>query len=68
MPNQSRVKAAMLVFRRIHSCPPAPRPAFEQMAVVEQAVEHGGDGGAAAEEFPPVFHGHLEVSGVLARS
>ena len=24
--------------------------------MVEQAVEHGGDGGAVAEQFSPVFH------------
>ena len=24
-------------------CPPAPRPAFEDMVVVQEAVEHGGD-------------------------
>lgn len=29
--------------------PPAPRPAFEDMAVVEEAVEHGGDGRAVTE-------------------
>jgi hypothetical protein len=29
--------------------PPTPRPAFEDMAVVEEAVEHGGDGGAVTE-------------------
>ena len=27
------------------------------MAVVQRAVEHGGDGGAVAEQFSPVFHG-----------
>ena len=29
--------------------PPAPRPAFEDMAVVEEAVEHGGDGRAVTQ-------------------
>jgi hypothetical protein len=27
------------------------------MVVVEQAVEHSGDGGAVAEQFSPVLHG-----------
>lgn len=34
---------------------PAPRPAFEDMAMVEEAIEHSGDGGAVAEQFPPVL-------------
>src|SRR6266576_182208 len=37
--------------------PPAPRPAFENMAVVEEAVEHGGEGRAVAEQFSPVLDG-----------
>jgi hypothetical protein len=36
--------------------PPAPRPAFEDMAVVEKAIQHGGDGRAVAEQFAPVLH------------
>src|SRR5438876_836480 len=36
--------------------PPAPRPAFEDMTVVEEAVEHGGDGGTIAEQFSPVLN------------
>lgn len=33
----------MLVFSRIRLCPPATRSAFEEIAVVEQAVKHGGN-------------------------
>jgi len=47
----------MLVLSRVHLRPPAARSAFEEMAVVEQAVEHGRDGGAVAEQFALVFHG-----------
>src|SRR5260370_9869142 len=36
--------------------PPAPRPAFEDMAVVQEAVEHGGDGRAVAEGASPVLN------------
>jgi hypothetical protein len=38
------------------------------MAVVEKAVEHGGDGGAVAEQFPQSSTGRFEVNSVLARS
>jgi hypothetical protein len=30
---------------------PASRPAFEDMALVAEAVEHGGDGGAVPKQF-----------------
>jgi len=46
-----------LVFRRVHFGPPAARSAFQEMAVMEQTVEHGGDSGAVAKQFSPVFHG-----------
>src|SRR5260370_23138072 len=36
--------------------PPAPRPAFEDMAVVQEAVEHGGDGRAGAAASSPVLN------------
>jgi len=35
---------------------------------MEQAIQHGGDCGAVAEQFAPVFHRGLEVKSVLARS
>jgi len=46
---------AVLLFRRQLGSP-APRPAFEDMAVVEKAVEHSGDGRAVAEESSPVLN------------
>ena len=36
---------------------PALGATFEDMAVVEQAIEHGSDGGDVSEEFSPVFDG-----------
>src|SRR2546430_17032140 len=36
--------------------PPAPRPAFENMAGVEEAVEHGGGGPAVCGRFSPLPH------------
>jgi hypothetical protein len=45
----------MLVLSRICLRPPATRSALEEMAVVEQAVQHGSDGGAVAEQFSPVL-------------
>jgi hypothetical protein len=34
---------------------PASWPALEDVAVVEEAVEHGSDGGGVAEELAPVL-------------
>ena len=34
---------------------PTPRAALEHMAVMEEAVEHGGNGGHIAQQFSPVF-------------
>lgn len=36
--------------------PPAARAALEHMAMMQQAVEHGADGGGIAEQAAPVFH------------
>ncbi len=36
---------------------PASRAALDQVRVVEEAVEHGGDGGGVAEQPPPVVDG-----------
>ena len=35
---------------------PTPRTALEHVSVVQQAVEHGADGGCVAQQFAPVFH------------
>src|ERR1700687_419537 len=66
------VSARCSLFRR-QLGPPTPRPAFEDMAVVEQAGEHGGDGGGVTaalspSSFPQSSTGLLEVTRVLARS
>ncbi len=45
-----------LLVRQACFCSPAPRPAFEDMAMMEEAVEHSGDGRAVAEQFSPVLH------------
>src|SRR5690242_17431491 len=47
---------------------PAARSAFEDMAVMEQAVEHRGDGSGVAEQLAPIFYGTFDVSSVLVRS
>jgi len=36
---------------------PAARPALEDVAVVEEAIEERRDGGGIAQELAPVFHG-----------
>src|SRR5579875_2641359 len=35
---------------------PTARAALEQVTVVEEAVEHGRDGGGIAQQFAPVVH------------
>jgi hypothetical protein len=42
------------MFRRIRFGSPTSRAAFEEMAVMEQAVEHSSNRGAVAEQFSPV--------------
>ena len=37
--------------------PPAPRSAFEDVAMVQEAVQHGGDGRDVAEQFSAVLDG-----------
>jgi hypothetical protein len=48
----------MLVFRRVDR-----GPAPEDMAMMEEAVERGGDSRTVTEQFSPIFHG--EVGGQL---
>ena len=33
--------------------------ALENVSVMQQAVQHGGDSGAVAQQFPPVFYGSV---------
>src|ERR1035438_3034788 len=40
-------------------CPPTARAALEHVSVMQQAVQHGGDGGAVAEQFAPVVYGSV---------
>ena len=47
---------------------PASRAALEDVAVVEEAVEHGGDGGVSPSSLPQSSTGRFEVKSVLARS
>jgi hypothetical protein len=39
---------------------PTPRPGLEDMAVVQEAVEHGRDGRAVPEQFSPVLDGAVQ--------
>jgi hypothetical protein len=47
----------MLVLSRIRLRPPATRSALEKMAVVEQPVQHGNEGGAVPEQFVNAWPG-----------
>src|SRR5437870_2272596 len=42
---QARGWAPKLMFWRVHFCSPAPRTTLEHVSVVQEAVEHGADGG-----------------------
>src|ERR1700692_5038349 len=35
---------------------PTARAALEDVTVMQQAIQHGGDSGAVAQQFPPVLH------------
>jgi hypothetical protein len=41
---------------------PAARAAFEHVPVVQKTIQHGGDGGAIAEQFSPVFNGSVRCN------
>src|SRR3990172_5249310 len=45
-----------LLIWQVHFGSPTPWAAFEHVTVVEEAVEHCGDGGAVTEELAPVLH------------
>ena len=38
---------------------PTSRAALEHVAVVQEAVQHGGDSGAVAQQFAPVINGTI---------
>jgi hypothetical protein len=40
---------ALSAFRHVVFCPPTALAVFEEMAVTQQAVEQGGDGGGAEQ-------------------
>ena len=40
-------------------CAPASRTALDDVTVVEEAIEHGGDGCGVAQQLPPVFDGTI---------
>ena len=47
---------------------PTARAALEHVSVMQQAIQHGGDGGAVAQQFAPVVYWSFDVISVLARS
>src|SRR5271156_586357 len=38
---------------------PTARAAFEDVSVMQKTIQHGGDSGAVAQEFPPVVYGSV---------
>jgi TrkA-N domain len=57
-----------LLRRQVCFGAPTPWTAFEYMAVMEEAIEHSGNGGAVAEQFAPVVHRSVRSQQSLARS
>jgi len=47
---------------------PALGSALEDVAVMQQSIQHGSDGGDIGQELAPVSTGRFDVSRVLARS
>src|SRR5439155_24145496 len=56
MARDSVVLPLCLLIRQVHFGAPTARAAFENVTVMEEAVEHCGDGGAVTEELSPVLH------------
>ena len=47
------------LIRQVHFTAPTARAAFENVTVIEEAVEHGGDGGTVTEELARKFAGQI---------
>src|SRR5258708_97067 len=45
--------------RQVYFRAPTSRTAFENMTVMEEAIEHGGDGCAVTQQFAPVVDGSI---------
>ncbi len=68
-PRDQVVLPLCLLTRQVHFSSPAARAALEKVTVMEEAVEHCGDGDAVTEELSPVLStGRLKISSALARS
>ena len=52
----SVVLSCSLLWKQVYFRAPTPRTAFEYVTMMEEAIEHGGDGGAVSQQFAPVFH------------
>src|ERR1700736_1178416 len=53
----SVVLPCSLLWRQVHFRAPTPRTTFEYMTMMEEAIEHGGDGRAVSQQFAPVVYG-----------
>jgi hypothetical protein len=50
---------SLAVYRAAGPGSPTARPALEHVPMMQHPVQHGGDGGAVAEQLSPVFHGSV---------
>src|SRR5215467_12456890 len=55
-PGRGPYLSRFLLIRQVCFSSPAPWSALQDVTMMEKAVEHGGDRGAVAEQFAPVFH------------
>ena len=58
-----------LLIRQVHFGSPTARATFEHVTVMEEAVEHCGDGGAVTEQLSPVLHfqSHRERTAIIEK-
>ena len=54
--DHNRIRDVSLLAARRRFGTPASRATLEDVAVMQQAVKHGADGGDIAQQFAPVLH------------
>ena len=55
----SVVLSCSFLWRQVYFRTPTARTAFENMTMMEEAIQHGGDGGAIPQQLAPVLDGSV---------